>query len=131
MLARVLRILRPRGLLVLSVPNLSALSRGFLGDDWAVLSPAEHLSYFTPRTLERLLRDVGFGSVRFVRRFAGFGLSETMNPECTHRPGVFRQRLYRAFTRRLGLPLYRWVQDLGWGDSLLCLARSKETPRRE
>ena len=50
-LARVLRILRPRGLLVLSVPNLSALSRGFLGDDWAVLSPAEHLSYFTQRTL--------------------------------------------------------------------------------
>jgi SAM-dependent methyltransferase len=129
-LARVLGILRPGGSLVLAVPNLEALSRVFLGEDWAVLSPAEHLSYFTERTLDRLLRSVGFGTVRFVRRFAGFGLTETMNPECTHRPGVLRQRFYRSFTRRLGPALFRRVQDLGWGDSLLCLARAPEGPDR-
>jgi SAM-dependent methyltransferase len=120
--------LRPGGLLALTVPNLNALSRAFLGADWAVLSPAEHLSYFTERTLGRLLREVGFEGVRFVRRFAGFGLPETMNPECTHRPGTRRQRLYRSFTRRVGASVFPWVQDRGWGDSLLCLARSPGGP---
>jgi SAM-dependent methyltransferase len=123
------RLLVDDGVLIVSVPNLDALSRTFLGSDWAVLSPAEHLSYFTENTLGRLLRDLGYVDVRFERRHGGFSLAETMNAACTHRPGGWRQIAYRVFIRLLGRRALPVVQATGRGDTLLCLARSPSRVR--
>lgn len=57
------RVTRPGGLLILTTPNFNGLSRRYLGIRWRVVDP-EHLGYFTPLTLLRLLRDVGYKSVR-------------------------------------------------------------------
>ena len=116
-------VLRPGGLLVVTTPNIHALSRLGLGRQWAVLSPAEHLSYFSEATLRPLLERTGFRRVRFERRYAGFGVYETMNPNYTHAPDRWRARLYRVFVKTAGRLVYRWVQALGKGDTLLCLAR--------
>jgi SAM-dependent methyltransferase len=61
------RVTRPGGLLVLTTPNFNGLSRRYLGIRWRVIDP-EHLGYFTPSTLLRLLRDVGYTSVRVRAR---------------------------------------------------------------
>lgn len=61
------RVTRPGGLLVLTTPNFNGLSRRYLGIRWRVIDP-EHLGYFTPATLLRLLRDVGYTSVRVSAR---------------------------------------------------------------
>jgi SAM-dependent methyltransferase len=61
------RVTRPGGLLVLTTPNFNSLSRRYLGIRWRVIDP-EHLGYFTRVTLLRLLRDVGYKSVRVRAR---------------------------------------------------------------
>jgi SAM-dependent methyltransferase len=61
------RVTRPGGLLILTTPNFNGLSRRHLGIRWRVIDP-EHLGYFTPSTLSRLLRDVGYTSVRVRAR---------------------------------------------------------------
>jgi SAM-dependent methyltransferase len=58
-LARARDLLRPGGALYLTTPNFDALSRWVLGARWRIISPAEHLCYFTPKSLRRLLFHVG------------------------------------------------------------------------
>jgi len=114
--------LKPGGRLIVSTPNLAALSRFVLSADWAVLSPAEHLYYFTEATLTALLLQAGFRSVRFERRFRPWLHHETMNARYTHAPEAWRARTYYAVVRRLGPHVYRAVQAAGRGDGLLALA---------
>jgi 2-polyprenyl-3-methyl-5-hydroxy-6-metoxy-1,4-benzoquinol methylase len=59
-------LLRPGGALLLAVPNLNSVMRPLLGVAWSVLSPAEHLYYFTETTLNQLLWQIGFSETRFV-----------------------------------------------------------------
>jgi hypothetical protein len=111
-------------LLVISTPNYNALSRWALGSSWAVLSPAEHLYYFTELTLQRLLAQSGFCNVKVIRKFQGFGLFETMNPNYTHAPESPRKAAYHTFIITAGRYLFRYIQAWGWGDTLLCLSNS-------
>ena len=46
------RALVPGGTLVINTPNFDSASRYLLGTDWAVLSPLEHVYYFTEDSLE-------------------------------------------------------------------------------
>lgn len=54
------RLLDPSGTLVLTVPNLASVSRRLMGPDWYMYIPEEHLHYFFPSTLRKLLVRTGF-----------------------------------------------------------------------
>lgn len=110
------------GVLAISTPNIDALSRTALGLQWAVLSPSEHLYYFSESTLSAILQRAGFQTVRFIRQHAGFGVYETMNPRYTHAPQSLRTKSYATFVSTLGPLVFRRVQALGKGDTLLCVA---------
>jgi len=114
--------LRPGGALVLSTPNFNALSRIALGNSWAVLTPGEHLYYFTRDSLQALLRAAGFSAVQFHNDFGGWGTIETMNPRHTQAPRSLRAVLYYYFVVSVGRASYRWVLAQGRGDTLLCVA---------
>ncbi len=124
-LQKVRKVLRPGGLFVLSTPNFNSLSRWALGEGWAVLSPAEHVYYFTQSSLRRLLVQTGFTDVEFMGRHGGQGLFETMNPRHTHTPDTRRTAVYSTLVERLGPALFGYVQSLGFGDTLFCFARSR------
>ncbi|MBX7052577.1 MAG: class I SAM-dependent methyltransferase [Flavobacteriales bacterium] len=49
------RMLRQGGLFFCTTPNFNALSRYYLGDAYNIISYPEHLSYYTPKTMHRLL----------------------------------------------------------------------------
>jgi 2-polyprenyl-3-methyl-5-hydroxy-6-metoxy-1,4-benzoquinol methylase len=114
--------LRPGGVLVLSTPNLDAISRWVLGKQWAMLNPAEHLYYFTRRTLAAMLLEAGFSRAEFVGEFKPWLLYETMNVNNTHAPGSFRARVYRSLVFRYGADRYREIQRRGYADGLLAVA---------
>lgn len=59
----VLRLLRPGGALFLTTPNIRGVSGRLRGDRWRVVAN-EHLTYFAPATLERILRRTGFRGIR-------------------------------------------------------------------
>jgi SAM-dependent methyltransferase len=54
------KLLRPGGALYITTPNFNSLSRHLLGDKWSIIEYPEHLCYFTPSTLNRLLIRHGF-----------------------------------------------------------------------
>ena len=58
------RILRPGGLLYVNVPNYQCLSIVLGRDDFELNTPPEHVAYFTPRTIARLLSTSGFDVLR-------------------------------------------------------------------
>jgi SAM-dependent methyltransferase len=117
------RCLRRPGTVLISTPNLRALSRYALGDSWAVLSPAEHLYYFTERTLRDLLIKAGFSSVKSIRRNVAAGHRETMNARYTHAPREARARVYLRLVQLLGPGLFRLVQLAGASDAVLMVGR--------
>jgi 2-polyprenyl-3-methyl-5-hydroxy-6-metoxy-1,4-benzoquinol methylase len=93
-LEKAARILRPGGKLIVGTPDFRSLSRLILGRNWAVLSPAEHLFYFTAPTLARILEGAGF-EVRGTANFLVF------NSDATHAPGTRRHRLWRNALARM------------------------------
>ncbi len=65
-LENIAELVRPGGLLYLTTPNFNSLTRRLIGSSWSVIHPQEHLSYFTPKTLYRMLVKAGF-RVRALR----------------------------------------------------------------
>jgi len=111
------------GVLVVSTPNFDAASRFLLGAPWAVLSPLEHVYYFTEDSLRRLLLAAGFRDVQFIRRHTMWGPMETMNYHYTHAPGAWPARIAAMLVKGGGMPLARALQTIGRQDALLCFAR--------
>ena len=122
-LTAIARALVPGGLMAISTPNFDSASRYLLGVDWAVLSPLEHVYYFTEESLRRLLEETGFVDVQFVRRHVMWGPQETINFRYTHAPDGFRARATEFLVRAGGMPLARAIQRAGRQDALLSFAR--------
>jgi 2-polyprenyl-3-methyl-5-hydroxy-6-metoxy-1,4-benzoquinol methylase len=59
-LGRVLHLLRPRGLLVISVPNFGSWERQRFGSAWFHLDLPRHRTHFTPGSLQLALSSAGF-----------------------------------------------------------------------
>jgi SAM-dependent methyltransferase len=65
------RILKPGGVLFLSVPNYGGLTAKLKGADWDMMSPVGHVRYFNRRGLAKFLTDHGFAveRKRYIKRF--------------------------------------------------------------
>lgn len=88
------RVLKPGGRLILNTPDLGSASRAVLGKAWAVLTPAEHLTYFREGTLRRMLERAGFEVPVLVNLLR-------LSPDFTNAPSALRSRLWK---RLLGRP---------------------------
>ena len=65
------RLLKPRGLVAISLPNMAGFKARMLGKRWRYYRREfGHLSHFSPRTLSELLRQSGYSTL--VIRTAGF-----------------------------------------------------------
>jgi SAM-dependent methyltransferase len=70
-LAECRRLLRPRGCLVLSTPNVRSLGHRLFGAAWRGLEPPRHLQLFSPRALGILALEAGFDRVEAFSSAAG------------------------------------------------------------
>lgn len=53
--ARIQRLVRPGGIFALTTPNIRSVSYALLRRHWWVVGPNDHIYYFAPRTMARLL----------------------------------------------------------------------------
>jgi SAM-dependent methyltransferase len=66
-LTETFRILKPQGFLIIEIPNIDSITRRMLskfGILWSGLRIPWHVYHFSPRTLKKLLCDVGFNILR-------------------------------------------------------------------
>lgn len=93
---RVLRgALRPEGLLAVTVPDFGGWWSRVTGPRWPFVTPWEHLTYFTRRTLVTTLRAAGFREIKFAhaRTPLSFGtLAHHVRPIGWMLPGAQRHR---------------------------------------
>jgi 2-polyprenyl-3-methyl-5-hydroxy-6-metoxy-1,4-benzoquinol methylase len=76
-------VLKPKGLLVVDVPNNQVLlGKSRMLNRWPLLDIGEHINHFTPRTLDVLLGNHGFVNLMrlpgLVLGASGFGLSPSL-----------------------------------------------------
>ena len=100
-LTEVRRILDPRGYAVITTPNIAGFQARLLGTRWRS-AIADHLYLFSPRTLEPLLRGVGFG---ILKRVTWGGIAKGLAPQVVK------------------TPLDRMAKLFGFGDVMLYLVR--------
>lgn len=86
-------MLKPGGLLAISVPNADSWQARLFGGQWLHLDPPRHLNLFNPDNLSRLLRTHAFEPVLVVRNPLEFGpigyVQSTMNALGIRRDAFF------------------------------------------
>lgn len=88
-LSEIARLLRPRGLLIVAVPNYSSLQARFSGPAWFHLDLPRHLFQFPVGALRRLLTDVGLtcrSEHHFSLRQNPFGWVQSLLNRCAWLP---------------------------------------------
>ena len=76
------RMLRTGGLFYFTTPNFNALERYFLKANYNIIAYPEHLSYYTKRTINYLLKNNGFGKKKL--KTTGISLTRiktSLNPD--------------------------------------------------
>jgi SAM-dependent methyltransferase len=121
------RILKPKGLLVLQVPNPDSLEARFFGRFWVGWDPPRHLYVFSLKTLKDLLETSGLrlrgaeyfsgGYDTFVKSLEGF-LKESPW-ECN---GLLRTIGHLSIVRLLSFPLFFLVRQLRKSPSMVVFA---------
>jgi SAM-dependent methyltransferase len=108
-LAEIGRILRPGGLLVLSLPNPDSLEARLLGTHWLGWDLPRHLNLFRPMFLQKHLAQAGFRTKRIESFTAGYSVLlmslEQLMMSKGQRPGL-PMKLLRSMPLRLLARLY-------------------------
>ncbi|MEO1459933.1 MAG: methyltransferase domain-containing protein [Pseudomonadota bacterium] len=67
-LAAARRAMKPSGKIYVKVPNYGSINRWVMGRNWCGFRHPDHVNYFTPASLESMVRKEGFG-MRILNRF--------------------------------------------------------------
>lgn len=113
------KILNPKGVVLISLPNFDSLSAKIQKGNWPLLLPSEHLWHFTPTSLKFLLNKFGF-TVFFEEESSG--IWDLGNPLY----GLWKS--FISFKKRFFTELFTAIPDfiiskLKAGSGIIMLAR--------
>lgn len=125
------RILKPKGLVYLTVPNTRSLVFWLFRENWYALDAPRHVISYSPKTLNVLAQATGFeiaqmnfaaGPFNFVR-----SMKYLVEEKGSNWPAELRRiRWDRSkFIRRSLKPFFFFVDSLGYGDFLHATLRIK------
>jgi SAM-dependent methyltransferase len=125
------RILKPDGLVYLSVPNTRSLVFWLFQKNWYALDPPRHAISYCPFTLETLCESTGF-EIAHLRFSAGpFNLVRSLALFFEENAGRWPRWLRRIRWEQTKLlpralqPLFLFIDALGYGDFLHAILRKK------
>lgn len=132
-------ILRPGGLLLLSIPNARCWQRFVFGRHWYGWDLPRHLQHFSPRSIRRLLLECGFTDIHIQHQrtllslMGSIGLVlQSVAPG--NRPGQWFLRYPdqpKLFVQLLLAPLAVLLSWLGQGERLTVRAVARQEPPAE
>lgn len=99
-LVEIKRILKPGGVLFVSVPNFGRLAARLQGPRWPMVSPVAHVRYFTRTVLENFVESHGFSVLnkKYVKRFENQSIKELL-----YQMQVFVENAFNVSPRTLAL----------------------------
>lgn len=66
LLSEIKTLLKPDGILIISTHDISNIFAKFYGKKWRMIYPIGHLTYFTRRTMKRMLSELGYEIIRIT-----------------------------------------------------------------
>ena len=63
-LSYIYNILNNNGLLFITTPNFESIERYVLGPEWGMIMYPEHVCYYSPNTLDKILHNHGFKKIQ-------------------------------------------------------------------
>ncbi len=116
---KVKSLLYPGGLLYIDVPNFGGFSAKLMGKNWPLLLPQEHLWHFTEKSLEILLKKLGF-KIKFSEKASGVWDYENPIGGIILSLLTFKKR----FFMEVATALPSWIlTKLGLGSDLMIIAK--------
>lgn len=123
-LEEVHRILKKSGLVAVELPNAGSRKFKKQGESWEHLKPTEHLYYFTPDVLRKIVEKTGFEIVKMEAIPSGTEMGKKLERFKLIR---LKERLIRFF------PYLRWAKKImlnfkkmaGSDDAILVFARKR------
>jgi 2-polyprenyl-3-methyl-5-hydroxy-6-metoxy-1,4-benzoquinol methylase len=115
------RLLVPGGTLVLTSPNQGSAIRRLMGASWYFYIPEEHLHYFNPETVRRLLRRTGFDPLRVGRTLKPLSLRYSLAQLAEYAPRLHQAA--RALARVTPRPFLNRVLPLDIGEMIVIARR--------
>lgn len=114
------RLLRPRGLLLIAVPNLASWSFEHFGRSWFGLDVPRHLTHFTPTTLNALLAAEGFRVLKLTHIGTDGWLRQSARRLSAGGSGSIALRACRW--KPLAQAVAGWTERIGRADDIIMLA---------
>lgn len=112
-------LLLPQGLLAINTVNIYSFVARMMGKRWHLMVPPEHVSFFSPESLRRLLSENGFRVVHMGTLPKKFTLSYI----CMILSHHFLQKCFIRFARAFDTPFWRRVAlPLNLHDNIFVLA---------
>lgn len=116
-LVAIRKILKPSGVLCVNTPNIQSWVSRLLGARWWGVKQA-HLYYYTPKTLEQILRATGFAPLRLRSHARAFTLNYWLE-----RLGLYHKFLYSIFAFLKKYKISRALVMINLGDQMEVFAR--------
>jgi 2-polyprenyl-3-methyl-5-hydroxy-6-metoxy-1,4-benzoquinol methylase len=123
-LSAIHRLLVPGGKVVITLPNQNSAFRRVMGPRWFFYIPEEHLHYFNPSNVRRLLSRTGFKTERVGRISKPLTYRYSLLQFAEYNPTVYRT--LKSLSRALPSKTLDWVMPLYIGE-MLVVARREST----
>lgn len=78
MIGEIYRLLKPGGILLIHAPNMGGIPAKLQREKWNQIEPFEHFYYFTVKTLNQMLADVGFEPIGRFGLFTASGTKDIL-----------------------------------------------------